>query len=183
MNYGNATATFDVDLRIGTGYTATGTANSVPPDTKRVVAFSAPCTLRGRGWVPMRCSTKLSGDQIPANNRKPDSVFVRVRDVGAVRITAPVGAILPGPVIPAADVHNWGNLREACKVFFRINSSPAYLDSVVLANGLPYADTNLSFTSWTAVGGAYTARCSTALTGRRETCERHGQRRVRGRHD
>ena len=137
----------------------------MPPATKRVVAFSAPCTLRGRGWVPMRCSTKLSGDLIPANNRKLDSVFIRVRDYGAVRVTSPVGAILPGPVIPAADVHNWGNLREACKVYFRINSSPAYLDSVVLPAGLPYADTSLRFTGWTAVAGVYTARCSTALPG------------------
>jgi len=113
----------------------------------------------------MRCSTKLVGDNIPADDKKVDSVFVRVRDAGAVRVTSPVGAVLPGPLIPAGDFRNWGNTREACKVFFRINSSPVYRDSVTLPNGLPYADTNLSFTSWTAVGGSYRARCSVFLTG------------------
>jgi hypothetical protein len=129
------------------------------------VAFSTSYTAVGRGWVAMSCSTKLTSDQKPANDRKRDSVFIRVRDAGAVRITSPVGAILPGTIIPSADVHNWGNTREACKVFFRINSSPAYLDSVVLPAGLPYADTNFNFMSWNAVDGSYTARCSTALPG------------------
>jgi hypothetical protein len=52
------------------------------------------------------------------------SMFTWVRDIGAVRITSPTGAILPGPVIPAADVHNWGNERETCKVFFRNQLKP-----------------------------------------------------------
>jgi hypothetical protein len=147
------------------GYSATATATSVGPGSKRAVGYLTPWVAVGRGWVPMACSTGLSGYQIPANNRKLDSVFTWVRDIGAVRITSPTGAILPGPVIPAAEVHNWGNERETCKVFFRINASPAYLDSVVLPAGLPYADTNLHFTWWPAVGGAYTARCSTALPG------------------
>ena len=162
VNYGNTVPdSFDVDLHIGSSYFCTGRA----PGSGGGVVFPKPCTLAGRGWCPMRCSTKLVGDQLPSDDRKRDSVFLRVRDIGAVRVTSPVGAILPGPVIPSADVHNWGNLREACKVYFGINSSPAYIDSVVLPDGLPCADTNLSFTNWTAVGGVYTARCSAALTG------------------
>ena len=164
-NYGTQAATFDVDMRIAPSYFASGTATIVPPNSRKLVAFSTSYTAVGRGWVAMRCSTKLSSDQRPANDRKRDSVFIRVRDAGAVRINSPVGAILPGTIIPSADVRNWGNVREACKVFFRINSSPAYLDSVVLPAGLPYADTNLNFMSWNAVGGSYTARCSTSMTG------------------
>jgi hypothetical protein len=147
------------------GYSATATATGVGRGSKRAVGYLTPWVAVGRGWVPMACSTGLSACQMPANNQKLDSEFTWVRDIGAVRITSPTGAILPGPVIPAADVHNWGNERETCKVFFRINASPAYLDSVVLPAGLPYADTNLHFTWWPAVGGAYTARCSTALPG------------------
>jgi len=165
MNYGNKVASFGVDLRIGSGYSASGNATSVPANSKKVVAFSTSYTAVGRGWVPMSCSTKLSGDQLPADDLKSDSVFLRIKDIGAVAITAPVGAVLPGPVTPSADVHNYGNSREACKVIFRINSIPVYRDSVVLPNGLPYADTNLTFASWTAVEGAFTAVCSTKLAG------------------
>jgi len=166
MNYGSSAATFDVDLKIGAGYSATGTASSVPPNSKRIVVFTSQnWTPTARGWVAMSCSTKLSGDMRTNNDRKLDSVFVRVRDIGVVQITSPTGVLLPGPVTPTATVRNNGNQREACKVFFRINATPAYLDSVVLANGLPYADTSVSFTDWTAVSGSFMARCSTVLTG------------------
>ncbi|MBM3313310.1 hypothetical protein FJY70_01800, partial [candidate division WOR-3 bacterium] len=165
INRGTQTATFNVDLHIGSAYSATASVNNVPPATKRVVGFATNWVPVERGWVQMRCSTKLSGDLIPSNDRKRDSVFVRVADIGAVRITSPIGAILPGPVIPSADVRNWGNSRDPCRVYFRINSTPPYYDSVVLPNGLPYADTSVRFPSWSAVGGAYTARCSTFLPG------------------
>ncbi|MBM3313333.1 T9SS type A sorting domain-containing protein, partial [candidate division WOR-3 bacterium] len=165
-NYGNVRLdSLDVDLYIGPHYFCTGRARFWPPGGRGEVVFPKPCTLAGRGWWPMRCSTKLAGDQIPANDRKRDSVFLRVRDVAAVRVLSPLGVILPGPVIPSAEVHNYGNLREPCQVFFRINSSPAYLDSVALPNGLPFADTTLSFTSWNSSSGAYVACCSTGLTG------------------
>jgi hypothetical protein len=165
VNYGSQSASFDVDLHIGSSYSATATVTSVPAGSRRAATFSASWAALDRGWVPMRCSTKLAGDQVASNNRKLDSVFVRVRDVGTVGITSPVDSIPSGPVIPRADAHNWGNAREACKVYFRISASPAYVDSVVLPAGLPFADTSLSFKNWTATAGSYTVRCSAAMTG------------------
>ncbi len=83
------------------------------------------------------------------------------RDVGVVEITTPAGAAPPGPVFPAAVVRNFGVLRDPVRVYFDINSTPPYRDSVLLPAGLPFADTSLSFRTWNATPGSYQARCST----------------------
>jgi hypothetical protein len=82
-------------------------------------------------------------------------------DVGVVAITSPAGAAPPGPVVPAATLRNFGDMREPVRVYFDINSSPPYQDNVLLSGGLPFADTTVTFRTWTATAGSYQARCST----------------------
>jgi hypothetical protein len=109
----------------------------------------------------------MAGDNT-SSPRRPAvlyDVWVRrepvARDVGVVAINSPAGAVPPGPMVPVATVRNYGVLREPVRVYFDMNCMPPYRDSVLLPGGLPFADTTISFRTWTAIVGSYQARCST----------------------
>jgi hypothetical protein len=161
-NYGATTESYRVRLRIGAAYNDTARVSGHGPGTRQYVTFPA-WANPGRGSYAMTCSTELAGDAVPSNDRATGSVQVNVHDLAAVAIVAPSGTVLPVPVQPQATVRNRGTVREAATVHFSIDATPAYRDSVVLAAGLPFADTTLQFAAWSAVPGSYTARCSTAL--------------------
>jgi hypothetical protein len=158
-NNGNSPVTFDVRFTVSDGYSNTGTVSNLGPGATTSVVF-APWTAARRGTFATKCTTMLAGDVQSANDSVAGSVTVAVHDVAATAITAPSGAAPPGPLTPEATVRNCGTVREPCKVFFAINSAPAYLDSLQLPSGLPLADTILGFASWTATPGNYVARCS-----------------------
>jgi len=123
-------------------------------DTSATIAYI-------RSWLP--------ADTLGIHrNRETANSYIIVkgrRDVGMVAIAAPAGSVQPGPVTPQATVRNFGTRRAATRVFFRINSTPVYSESIDLAAGVPYADTTLAFPPWPASVGYFTARCSVACSG------------------
>jgi hypothetical protein len=160
-NFGSTVETFTARMIIGTS--STDSSVTLTPGESLLKSF-APIVLRTRGVTSVKCSTRLTGDLRPANDRALDSVRVAVHDIGSQTVAAPVGTIEPGEVVPSATVRNHGTAREACSITLSINSSPAYANTISLPNGLPLnADTTVSFASWNAMPGSYTARCSTWL--------------------
>jgi hypothetical protein len=159
-NYGNQTEDFNVRMRIGTAYNETATVSGLVPGNRAGVTFPA-WTAMPRGITAVSCSTELPGDITPSNDGQTGSGDVAVHDIGAVAIVAPTGSIAPGPIAPRADVRNYGTARETCRVFFKINTVPAYLESLDFPGGLPFADTTVAFPDWAAATGTYLARCST----------------------
>jgi hypothetical protein len=157
--------TFSVKFNIAPAY-ADSQSVTLAAGASRSVTF-ANWIAAVPGALSVKCSTRLAGDANPANDRLTGTVFVAVPDIGASAIVAPRDTVAPGPTYPQAQVRNYGNVRRACRVLFRISGAGSYLDSVVLAAGLPFADTVLFFPAWTAVSGSYTTRCSTFMTGDR----------------
>jgi len=157
--------TFTVKFSIAPAY-ADSQSVTLGAGASRALTF-ANWTASVPGALSVKCTTRLSGDMTPANDRLVGTVFVAVPDIGASAVVAPFDTIAPGPVVPQARVRNFGNIRRACRVLFRISGSASYLDSVVLAGGLPFADTTVSFPAWDAVSGSYAARCSTFMSGDR----------------
>jgi hypothetical protein len=161
-NYGNQVETsVNVRMKIGAGYNATATIASLAAGTRVYVTFAS-WTALTRGSNAVTCSTELSGDDSPDNDLRSGTAVVAVHDIAAVTIDAPTGGIPSGPVTPEATVHNSGTVREACSVTFTIPGT-GYSQTLPLAAGLPFADTVLAFTDWSATTGSYTTRCSTYL--------------------
>ncbi|MEO0108807.1 MAG: S8 family serine peptidase, partial [candidate division WOR-3 bacterium] len=164
FNYGNAAeGPYAVWMKIGSAYSALGLVLSHPAGANGYVTFPA-WTPPGAGTFAVSCSTCLTIDGNRANDRVSGSVTVAAYDLAPLEIVAPRGRIAPGAAAPQVVVHNYGNSRESCAVWCRINSSPAYSQIVVLRAGLPSGDTTLIFPSWTAVdSGDYLVRCTTLL--------------------
>jgi hypothetical protein len=158
-NYGTTgPGSYDVRMRIGAGYNRTTTVTNHPPGTAVCVTFPD-WTATPPGTFAVTCSTELTGDQVGANDKATGTVDVVMSDIGAVAILAPAGTIPPGVVTPLATVHNYGTRRDAATVTFGIG--PAYTETITLAAGVPFADTTISFPTWTAAAGSYATRCST----------------------
>jgi hypothetical protein len=161
-NPGSEAATFDVTFGIG-AYNDTRTVTGLAPGANTVVTFAS-WTPPARGSFAMACTTRLAGDMVPVNDTVGGTVNVAVHDIAARAVLAPPGFVVPGAVVtPQATCRSYGTRREACRVYFRIDCTPPYAESVLLASGLPAADTTLSFANWTALTGSHTARCSTDM--------------------
>ncbi|MFO7651649.1 MAG: exo-alpha-sialidase [bacterium] len=161
-NNGTANATFYTQLVIG-AYVDSQQVTLSPGGTQAL--NFAQWTAGPRGSYPVTCSTRLTADMVPANNRIAGNVSVAVHDVGVVAIAAPADTVPPGSLSPLAVLRNWGTDRPAVRAFFAINSTVPYRDSVVLPAGLPFADTLVAFPAWNATIGSYQARCSVAMAG------------------
>ncbi|MBM3322408.1 hypothetical protein FJY69_02880, partial [candidate division WOR-3 bacterium] len=161
-NYGSLGATFTATMRIPP-YSANRVVLNLPPDSSRVVTGFTNWTARQRGWNVVTCTTSLSGDMNNANDIRRDSVFVRVRDVGARVIVAPTGVLVPGPVTPTCTMTNYGNAAEPCWAFFSVwqGATPVWFDSVNLAGW--QGDTLVRFGTYNAGSGAFTTAFWTAL--------------------
>ncbi len=161
-NFGSTTESYRVRMRIGTGYNDTARVTSHAPGTARYVTF-ANWTAGGRGTYSVRCSTELTGDQNNANDRKVDSVMVRVADVGVTAIAAPAGNVDSGTVItPACSVCNWGTGAASCSVRMKIGAT--YNEAAYIPAQPPGTRAYVTFPSWTALTrGSNAVRCSTEL--------------------
>ena len=161
-NHGTTTETYAVRMRIGTSYDQTATVTAHAAGARLDVTFPA-WTAVVRGSHAVRCSTELSGDLVPANDRRTGSVDVRVPDVGCVTILAPSGTIDSGTVVtPACTVANYGSTAETYTVRMRIGAG---YDTTVLVSNHP-AGTRLrvTFPAWTALlRGTCAVSCSTEL--------------------
>jgi len=146
-NYGINTESFSAVFRIG-AYADTQTVTSLAPGDSATVTF-APWTATVRGVNATRCSTFLSGDYCPGNDKKTGSVIVRVRDIACTQLLAPPDTVDSGATIaPRAVIKNIGNRTETLAVRFAVGAD--YADTVSVILGAGKSDT-LDFAGWTAL--------------------------------
>jgi hypothetical protein len=119
-------------------------------------------TATARGVSATRCSTGLSGDWCPNNDKKTGAVTVRVRDIACIRLLAPPDTVDSGATVaPRAVVRNAGTTNETFSTRLAIGDD--YADTVSLTLAVGKSDT-LDFSSWTALAlGAFPVTCSTML--------------------
>ncbi|MEO0093565.1 MAG: MXAN_6640 family putative metalloprotease [candidate division WOR-3 bacterium] len=163
-NFGNVPESFFVTFRIGSFYTNTQNVNNLLPGESISVNF-ADWLATTRGTHLTKCTTALAGDINHTNDAISDSVFVRVFDVGIIRILTPLGTIDSGAVItPQVTVKNFGNRPASFPVTFQIGSF--YSDNQNISNLNPSESTIVSFTPYTLqIRGNHSTRCTTALAG------------------
>lgn len=165
-NYGTETESFWVSFRIGIDYLDSLLITGLRPGDSLEVVF-ARWEARMRGRSAVCCSTCLDADRYPDNDLGKETVFVRVRDVGIVKITSPGEVTNPGAVEPEALVKNFGNetvdFKARCEIFDSAGGR-IYLDSseVLLA---PESSAVVRFPLWWARGGWYSIRVATVLNG------------------
>jgi uncharacterized delta-60 repeat protein len=163
-NYGNTVETYPVRMKIGNFYNQDTTVFNHSPGSYQYIQFPD-WTVLERGNLVVTCSTELSIDMIHSNDRKIDSVFVRVLDVGVSKIIAPFGALDSGTVTtPACSVYNYGNTAEDYLVRMKIGS--LYDEDTLITSHTPGSPAYIRFPAWTATQiGVNPVACSTALTG------------------
>lgn len=112
---------------------------------------------------------QAAGDDDPANNFAADSFAVGAAqsDVGATTILAPTGRFYVTTVTPKAVVRNFGSRVATFWSRFSITSGSVllYRDSARAVSLAPGESLVLTFRSWNAIAGTFTARCSTRLPG------------------
>ncbi len=158
-NFGLVMQSFPVMARIGTTFYAdTVQVDSLAAGDSLEVTF-ADYTVPFRGSITARCSTLLTGDQVVANNRALKTIFRRVRDVRAVSISAPRGAVaLDTVVVPSARLRNLGNTTDSFPVIFRVGT---FYEDTVRTN-----DSLVTFKPCTlSTVGTFSTMCSTAMAG------------------
>jgi hypothetical protein len=165
-NTGTGPAGFWTGISIGTRYSA-AESTYLAPGASQPLAF-ADWTPEERGLLAIRCSTMLSGDQIPLNNLIIGWVYVRVRDAAAVQIIAPVGQMDTGTVVtPKAIVANHGTGTASFPVRFKIGADYTHDTSVTLSAG---GSDTATFPDWIAAPlGWLMVRCTTLLPGDQNT--------------
>ncbi len=111
-NFGTQTATYNVRLKVGSSYNQVVPVTAQPSGERWHVTFPE-ITLTARGWHAVTCSTEFALDSTVWNDYKRDSVFVAVRDIGIVRIDAPVDTVPDSTWLhPICVIRNYGNTTE-----------------------------------------------------------------------
>ncbi len=163
-NWGTQTVSYSVLMRIGSGYSQLVTVNGHTPGTARLVQFP-PAAAWPRGTLDVSCSTRLAGDVNPDNNRRYDSCFVRVLDVGIRRLLLPSAGIDSGTVFtPACTLFNRGNVAASYPV--RLTIGTFYDRTTPVVAHSPGTLHFLPFPPCTArLRGGHPVVCSTRLGG------------------
>ncbi len=164
QNFGDTLASYTVRLKIGDFHNSNADVSNHLPGTKIYLTFPVWYSVQPRGRYPISCSTELISDKVLVNDKKTDTVSVRVRDVGTVAIVAPTGQVDSGVVLtPACTLYNFGSVSETYPVRFKIGAF--YNDTAWVFNHAPGSAVYLTFSSWTAnmPRGSYPSQCSTEL--------------------
>jgi hypothetical protein len=158
----NGTSSVTFNARFGIGAWSDIQSVNLGPGATQLVSFGT-WTASSRGTFNTKCTTMLSGDQVPANDFKTGSVTVVVRDAELVSIVAPVGGADSGAsVTPQVTVRNNGTANATFNVVFRIGS--LYSNIQPVTNLLPNNTQTVGFAPWTVPGRAtYTTACTTKL--------------------
>lgn len=159
-NYGQYRENFSVKLSCGNFYADIKTITLNPNDTQTI--YFSPCTLKARNYQNYRCTTLFPNDERLINDFKEGRIFVKVKDVGAIRIIEPSGYIAQGTyILPKARIKNYGNLREEFDVILAINDWQTTKRITIFAN----SERDISFDDqwYASETGQYVVRCSTKL--------------------
>jgi hypothetical protein len=162
-NYGTSTENYTARMKIGSSYNMTMAVSGHAGGAKVVVTFPS-WTAMPRGSLGVSCSTELSGDVQPLNDKAGGSVNVNVTDVGCTKIIAPTGTYDDGTIVsPACSVYNFGTTTPG-SYSVRMKIGPSYNNTVSITGPAPGGRTYVTFTNWTATPvGTYTVSCSTEL--------------------
>jgi hypothetical protein len=160
-NYGLEAVSFPVVFSIR-AYADTQNVTNLAAGDSATLTFDS-WTAAERGANTTRCSTGLSGDWCPGNDKKTGSVIVRVRDVACTQLLAPPDTVDSGATItPRAVVANAGTTSETFDTRFAIGLD--YADTVSVTLGVGRSDT-LDFAGWDALAlGTFPVVCSTMLS-------------------
>ncbi len=163
FNYGVSDPTYWVRMKVGSDYNRTAMVYGHVSKTYVYVTFPQ-WTATGRGPYSASCSTELSMDGSPANDKAVSVGTMRVHDVGAARIVAPSGWVDSGTTItPACSVYNYGTEVETYEVRMKIGSG-GYNTTRTASDHAPGTYLYLTFPNWTATQrGTFPTSCSTEL--------------------
>jgi hypothetical protein len=159
-NYGNITSSYQVRMKIDNFYEQVESVSDHNPQSYQYIVFPSYATwLRGNHTV--RCTTEFDSDLNASNNKKIDSISVRVRDVGCSKIITPSGEVGQGIIVtPACSLYNFGTASENYRVRMKIGTF--YNDTVSVSNHAAGTYKRVSFTNWNAIqAGLHTVTCST----------------------
>jgi hypothetical protein len=150
-------------MLIGGSYDTSAQVTGHAPGTALYVTFPT-WTALARGNYAVSCSTRLTGDQNPYNDRATASGRVRVLDVSADSILRPVLQVtLNDTVYPLVLVSNHGTDTARFSVAMEIGSSWRQARGKTLAAG---AQDTAGFPKWIAQPlGKYFVGCSLFLAG------------------
>ncbi|MFO7637680.1 MAG: PQQ-binding-like beta-propeller repeat protein, partial [bacterium] len=169
-NYGTKPETFEVDFRIGL-FLSTMLVENLGPGAELDLSFPDSLEAIPGIWLD-RVETRLPGDINPGNNVAYDTFVVPgliEHDVGVVAVFEPAanGSYdTTDLIVPSAAVKNFGTTAETWVTYFRVldaSGTEVYADEQLVTLDAGVEDT-LEFTVLQlALGGQYTARCSTFL--------------------
>ncbi|MEO0078692.1 MAG: M6 family metalloprotease domain-containing protein, partial [candidate division WOR-3 bacterium] len=164
-NYGSASATYTVRMKIGVGYNQTTTVANHAAGTALYLTFPVWTAGLPRGSYAVSCSTELTGDMNNANDKRTGSVAVGVTDAATVALLAPSGTVDSGTAVtPACTVANYGTSAASFSVRMKVGST--YNQTAAVTNLTPGAKAYVTFAGWTAtMRGSSAVTCSTELTG------------------
>jgi hypothetical protein len=164
MNLGDSMASFPVLFSITPDYLDTADVVDLGPGDSITLTFTDWTALQ-RGAATAACSTALSVDESTANDRISRDFNVRVRDVSADDIVAPVGIINFGlDVTPQAQVTNHGTGSANFWAVFRIGEF--YVDTAFVFGLSAGASQVVDFADWTAdTLGTFAVACTLMLNG------------------
>jgi len=163
-NFGTGSQTFYVRFNIGPFYQSDTQVVNLNPGDSTVVSF-ANWTADTAGTWATKCSTMLTIDDIPGNDKAQGTVTVHLVDALPTQIVEPGAVVDSGTVItPRARWRNRGENPATFYAYFQIVEA-GYSSSRLLVNVPPNTETLVSFNNWTAGRGTYTLRCSTRLIG------------------
>jgi hypothetical protein len=160
-NFGNATANnIPVRFNIGSWQDDT-TIASLAANESTVVTF-ANWTAMQRGFFATKCSTRLTGDINPVNDKQTGSVSVGVRDVGIVASLLPDTVNSGAVVTPACSLFNYGTALETYNVITKLNGADP--ETLTVASHPPATYLSVVFAARTILTGLNIFSCSLAIT-------------------
>jgi hypothetical protein len=125
-------------------------------------------------WTPLRlgswpiCCSLVTGPHLQVFR---DSVLIRIEDGGVTRIRWPSGNhVGPGPVVPWAEIHNYGTATEDIPAAFEIQDTQGgsvYSYMATAAALAPDSSEFVPFIAWNADTGTYRSFAFTVLSGDR----------------
>lgn len=123
--------------------------------------------LRFDPWLPLQrgpnvltCSTALSGDEVPVNDKSTLTTVVHVMDVGCITILSPTGSYdSSSTATPLAIVMNYGTRAAGFRTRMKVGTDYVAEESTYLETG---ENRTLTFPDWMATArGIHMVKCST----------------------
>jgi hypothetical protein len=170
FNLGNVPETYTVRMRIGATYDTAVTVTDHAAGMSLLVTFPT-WTPRNRGDAAVACSTRLTGDLHPENDRRSGSTRVRVFDAAASRVEEPHDTVESGEVVvPRGRFRNPGSDIARFWAYFTmapVQGGPAHRESIAFTL-VPGAESTCGFTPVIVPApGEYRVACFNRLSGDR----------------